>query len=146
MGRICPIRALINSTHNLTKEIENMKRLVIALAICVGIGLGSIAFAACYESFSYPVPCQNITGFRCPSGCATTITPTTRSNCVGVTDGCCQWLVATFQCSGGSCGSSCTTYRDNMEFSHYRAMWHCCTLANGIDRVCKPACSDPDEL
>lgn len=111
------------------------KRLV--LATLAGLVLGTGAYSACSESYQFPVPCQNITAYRCPSGCTTTLSGTPRSDCVGVSDGCCQWTIQTFTCSGGTCGSSCSPVRAPYEFVHYKAFWRC-QASGPLDHLCKP--------
>lgn len=122
------------------------------IRFCLGSAIGasiavSVAFGACFETFQFPVPCQDVaTAYRCPSGCTTTYSGPTRSNCVGVTDGCCQWRERAFTCSGGSCGSGCAEVAMSPhEYVGYTWMWQCCNLNNQIqDRQCRPAgCVEP---
>ena len=109
-------------------------------ASLIAVAIGS-ALAACVEHYSFPLPCQGTSAIRCPSDCTTVYDPdfTNRANCVGVTDGCCQWVESRFKCTGGSCGTKCLFVQGPHLFTVYRAFWVCCP--NGpSDHVCKASC------
>jgi hypothetical protein len=121
-----------------------MKTLQIIASAMGGIALGAAAFAACSVTSQmqpYPHPCHNIEKTACPSDCTPTIdySGTRYSDCSMVASGCCQWMVETFKCSGGSCGSGCSWITAPHVFSKYEypaTAWECKPYGVSPNRVC----------
>ncbi len=119
-----------------------MTKLHLILAVCLGVGLGAAAIAACWTTSPMPLPCQSTNRIHCPGDCTPVIdyAGTRYSDCTNVDAGCCQWMVETFRCVGGSCGSSCSWITAPHEFTHYKATsyWVCTNLGPPYyNRVCK---------